>query len=263
MPGHLRNAPRVSREFPFDLPEMPPPAAPHSFQPTRWSLVRRAIGADDAAAMQALGTLCEGYWYPIYAFIRRSGKGPHDAEDLTQSFFARLLEKEILADADPAKGKLRNFLLTCVRRFLADDHDRAMAQKRGASVLVSFNPEWAEQAYATEPVDDLTPDRLFQRRWALTVLEFSFQILREEFAADGKAALFDTLRPFLGFGPDPEKRYEDIAAESGTPIGTLKTQVFRMRQRWRELLFEQVAMTLDAPTEAEIKGELGELLACV
>ena len=180
-----------------------------------------------------------------------------------RGFFARVLEKEIFAAADPGKGKLRNFLLTCLRRYLADEHDRAMAQKRGAGVLVSFSPDWAEQAYATEPVDDLTPDRLFQRRWALTVLEFSLQLLREEFAAGGKSALFDTLRPFLGFGPDPEKRYEDIAAASGTPIGTLKTQVFRLRQRWRELLFEQVAVTLDEPTSEDIKGELGELLTCV
>lgn len=239
------------------------PLAPRSFHTTRWSLVRQAASTTDPAAAQALATLCDSYWYPVYAFIRRSGKGPHDAEDLTQGFFARLLEKEILADADPAKGKLRNFLLTCIRRYVADEHDRAMAQKRGASVLVSFNPDWAEQTYATEPVDDLTPDRLFQRRWALTVLEFSFELLREEFAADGKAALFETLRPFLGFGPDPERRYADIATASGTPISTLKTQVFRLRQRWREILFAQVSLTLEDPSPEEIKGELGELLTCV
>lgn len=239
------------------------PHAPRSFHTTRWSRVRQAASSADPAAAQALAELCEAYWYPVYAFVRSSGKGPHDAEDLTQGFFARLLEKGILASADPDKGKLRNFLLTCLRRYLADEHDRAMAQKRGAAVLVSFNPDWAEQAFATEPVDDLTPDRLFQRRWALTVLEFSFQLLQEEFTAAGKSALFDTVRPFLGFGPDPEQRYEDIAAATGTPIGTLKTQVFRLRQRWRELLFEQVAMTLDDPTAEAIKGELGELLTCV
>jgi len=239
------------------------PTIPRTFHTTRWSLVRQAASSADPAAAQALSALCEAYWYPVYAFIRSSGKGSHDAEDLTQGFFARLLEKEIFAAADPDKGKLRNFLLTCVRRYLADDHDRAMAQKRGAAVLVSFSPDWAEQTYATEPVDDLTPDRLFQRRWALTVLEFSFDLLREEFAAEGKSEQFDTLRPFLGFGPDPEQRYEDIAVSSGTPVATLKTRVFRLRQRWRELLFEQVAMTLDTPSPEEIKGELGELLTCV
>ena len=239
------------------------PIAPRSFQTTRWSVVRQAIGSSDPAARQALATLCESYWYPVYAFIRRSGKAAHDAEDLTQGFFARLLEKGILASADPAKGKLRSFLLSCVRNFVADEHDRDMALKRGAGVIVSFNSGWAEESYATEPADDVTPDRLFQRRWALTVLEFSFQLLREEFATAGKSALFDALRPFLGFGPDPEKRYDEVSASLAMPIGTVKNHVFRLRQRWRELLFEQVAMTLDEPTSEDIKGELSELLACV
>lgn len=225
--------------------------------------MRQAASSTDPAARQALATLCESYWYPVYAFIRRSGKGSHDAEDLTQGFFARLLEKGILATADPARGKLRSFLLTCVQNFVADEHARDMALKRGAGVIVSFNPSWAEESYAAEPVNDVTPDRLFQRRWALTVLDFSFQLLREEFAASGKAALFDALRPFLGFGPEPEKQYEELSASLGLPTGTLKNHVFRLRQRWRELIFEQVAMTLDEPTPEDIKGELSELLACV
>ncbi len=240
------------------------PIAPHTFHTTRWTLVRQAAGgAAEAVAAHALSTLCEAYWYPVYAFIRRSGKGPHDAEDLTQGFFAQILRKETFAVADPGKGKLRSFLLTCVRRYLADEHDRAMAQKRGASVLVSFSPDWAEQTYATEPVDDLTPDRLFQRRWALTVLDHSLEVLGDEYAAAGKGETFATLRPFLGFAPDPEKRYEDIAAQTGTPVATLKTNVFRLRKRWRELLFEQVAITLDVTSETDIKAELGELLTCV
>ena len=242
---------------------MSAPTFPDSFHTTRWTVVRQAANDADPAARQALATLCETYWYPVYAFIRRSGKSAHDAEDLTQGFFARLLEKHILAAADPAKGTLRAFLLTCARRYLADDHDRAMAQKRGAAVLVSFDPARAEETYATEPVDHLAPDRLYQRRWALTILDHSFDLLRAEYTADGKAALFDTLRPFLGFGPDPEKRYDEIATATGTPVATLKTRVFRLRQRWRELLFEQVAATLDTPTEIEIKAELGELLTCV
>jgi RNA polymerase sigma-70 factor (ECF subfamily) len=199
------------------------PTAPRSFQTTRWTLVRQATSSSDPAARQALATLCESYWYPVYAFIRRSGKGPHDAEDLTQSFFARLLEKEILATADPGKGKLRSFLLTCIRNFVIDEHARAAALKRGADMVVSLDRDWAEKFYATEPVDHLTPDRLFQRRWALTVLEFSFQLLREEFAAAGKAALFDALRPFLGFGSDPEKRYEEVCASAGASCSSNKS----------------------------------------
>ena len=242
---------------------MSTPTFPDSFHTTRWTVVRQAANDADPAARHALATLCETYWYPVYAFIRRSGKSAHDAEDLTQGFFARLLEKQILAAADPAKGTLRAFLLTCVRRFLADEHDRAMAQKRGAAVLVSFDLDRAEETYATEPVDHLTPDRLYQRRWALTILDHSFDLLRAEYTADGKADVFDMLRPFLGFGPDPEKRYEEIATATGTPVAMLKTRVFRLRQRWRELLFEQVAATLDTPTETDIKAELGELLTCV
>lgn len=239
------------------------PDAPHSFQTTRWTLVRRAVGTDDAAARAALAALCAGYWYPLYAFIRRSGKSPPDAEDLTQGFFARLLEKGTLAAADPEKGKLRTFLLACARHYLADEHDRAQAQKRGFGLVTSFDAAQAEERYATEPVDNLTPDRLFQRRWALTLVEETLRLLGEEWHAQGKGPLFDSLRPFLGFGPEPERRYEDLAPALAMPVGTLKNHVFRLRTRWRELLFEQVAATLDEPTEGEIKAELSELLGAV
>ncbi|MEO7318947.1 MAG: RNA polymerase subunit sigma-24 [Chthoniobacteraceae bacterium] len=184
---------------------MPQRSAHQSFHTTHWSMVRRATGTDPAAARTALSALCEEYWYPIYAFIRRSGKGAPDAEDLTQGFFARFLEKETLAIADPGKGKLRTFLLLCATRYLKDEHDRAMAQKRGAAVLVSFDAASAEERYAAEPVDDLTPDRIFQRRWAITILDQSFGLLAEEFAGEGKAEIFNALRPFLGFGPEPGK----------------------------------------------------------
>jgi RNA polymerase sigma-70 factor (ECF subfamily) len=236
------------------------PTAPHSFQTTHWSIVRKAIGSDDAAARGALSTLCEAYWYPIYAFVRRSGYGPHDAEDLTQGFFAWLLEKETLAKADPEKGKLRSFLLTCARHFVNDERDRAMAQKRGGGVITSLDVAWAEQTYAAEPVDHLTPDRVFQRRWAMTVLDHSLQVLGEEFAAQGKGALFEHLRPFLGFSSQPAGGYEAVANVTKLPIGTLKNHVFRLRQRWREILFAQVAATLDEPTPEAIKAELSELL---
>ena len=225
--------------------------------------MRLAVGTDDAQARQALAELCEAYWYPLYAYVRRSGKSPHDAEDLTQSFFARLLERDILAAAHPDKGKLRTFLLTCARNFLADEHARAMAGKRGAKLLVSFDAETAEGRYVKEPADDLTPDRLFQRRWAITVLDFSLQTLEAEFSAQDKAELFAAMRPFLGFGSEPERRYEEVAATLGMAMGTVKSHVFRLRQRWREILFEQVAATLADPTPEEIKAELAELLGCV
>ena len=242
---------------------MPQRPAHQSFHTTHWSVVRRATGSDPAAARAALAILCEEYWYPIYAFIRRTGKNPQDAEDLTQGFFARFLEKETLAIADPAKGKMRTFLLLCASRYLADEHDRATAQKRGAAILVSFDAATAEERYAAEPVDDLSPDRLFQRRWAMTVLDQSFDLLAEEFSGEGKVETFTALRPFLGFGPEPGKQYEEVSAQLCTPVGTLKIQVFRLRQRWKDLIFEQVATTLDEPTPEEIRAELSELLGCV
>lgn len=236
---------------------------PRTFQTTRWSLVHRANGDVDEEARAALAALCDSYWYPIYAYIRRSGRGAHDAEDLTQGFFARLLEKDILAAADPAKGKLRTFLLTCVRNYLHNEHARASAERRGAHLLTSFNQDWAEERYATEPADDLTPDRLYQRRWALTLLEFTLQLLGEEYAADGKGDLFTALRPCLGFSKEKTPNYSDLATRLGSSESAVKTQVFRLRQRWREILFQQVSLTLDDPTSDEIKGELSELLECV
>jgi len=238
-------------------------AAPRSFQTTRWSIVRRAMGSDDASAKIALSTLCEAYWYPLYAYIRRSGRPAHDAEDLTQAFFARLLDKNTLAAADQEKGKLRTFLLTCLQRYLADEHDRAMAQKRGGGLQTSLDAGVAEERYAAEAADDLTPDRLFQRRWALTVLEYSLELLAEEYTARSQGALYEALRPCLGFGVEPERQYDEIAAALGIPLGTFKSHVSRVRVRFRALLFEQVSLTLDDPTPEQIKDELRELLSCV
>jgi RNA polymerase sigma factor (sigma-70 family) len=237
--------------------------APCSFQTTRWSVVRQAIGSDDASARIALSALCEAYWYPLYAYVRRSGRNPPDAEDLTQEFFARLLDKHTLAAADEARGRLRTFLLTCLQRFLLDEHDRAMTQKRGGALPANLNAEWAEERYATEPVDDHSPDRIFQRRWALTVLEHSLLLLAEEYTRRGKPELYEALRPCLGFGAEPEKQYDQIAAELDMPLGTVKNHVFRVRARFREILFEQVALTLEDPTPEQIKDELQELLSCV
>jgi RNA polymerase sigma factor (sigma-70 family) len=238
-------------------------AQPHTFHTTRWSLIRRANGEVDADALQALATLCDSYWYPIYAYIRRCGRSAHDVEDLTQGFFTKLLEKDTLASADPAKGKLRTFLLTCLRNFLHNEHERASAERRGAHLLMSFDHDWAEQRFASEPVDDLTPDRLYQRRWALTLLEFTLQVLEQEYSTDGKRELFAALRPCLGFTKEKTPNYADLATRLGCTESTVKSHVFRLRQRWREILFQQVSITLDDPTSDEIKAELSELLGCV
>jgi hypothetical protein len=150
-----------------------------------------------------------------------------------------------------------------VRHYLADEHDRAMAEKRGGGRVTSFDAIAAEERYAVEPVDLLTPDRLFQRRWALALLEQTLRSLEAEHVAAGKAESFAALRPFLGFGTGAAKSYEELVVELGVPLGTLKNQVFRMRERWRALLLERVADTLDEPTPEEIRAELSELLGCV
>jgi RNA polymerase sigma-70 factor (ECF subfamily) len=240
------------------------PASPQSFLTTRWSLVQQATTDDSTVALHALATLCETYWLPIYAYFRRSGRSAQDAEDLTQGFFAWLLERGALARADAGKGKLRSFLLTCAQHFMGDERDRAMAQKRGGgAVLSTFDPTLAETRYAAEAVDDLSPDRLYQRQWALAVLEQTLQLLEAEYARAGKGELFAALRPFLGFGTSGEQSYEEIASALKLPLGTVKNRVFRLRQRWRELIFEQVSLTLADATEDEVKAELGELLVGV
>lgn len=233
---------------------------PRSFQTTHWSLVNRLAVSGENPDAQALADLCSAYWYPIYAFIRRQGHGQHDAEDLTQGFFAHVFEKAIFESADPEKGRLRAFLLTCLRRYLADERDRFFAKKRGAAVTFPFDTALAEKRYASEPsAGDLPPDRLYQRRWAITLLEHSLQFIESEFAAQGKTDLFRELRPWLGFGEHAAESYETVAARLGMPVGTLKSHVSRLRQRWREVLFEQVAATLDDPTSDNIRAELEEL----
>jgi len=231
-----------------------------SFQTTHWSLIQRAIETGESSGSAALAELCEAYWYPIYAYVRRRGYDVQDSEDLTQGFFTRLLTKDILASADQEKGRLRTFLLTCLRRFLADENDKKFAAKRGASVTFALDTDWAESRYSHEPASaELSADRLFQRRWAITLLEFSLESISEEFAARGKADLFAALRPYLGFGESTRESYDEVAARLEIPVGTLKSHVSRVRQRWREVLFEQVAITLDDPTSDNIKAELSEL----
>lgn len=236
------------------------PQGPRAFQTTRWSLVRRAQSGDKVQAAEALEILCRLYWYPVYAYLRRSGVGAHDAEDLTQAYFCRVVHHDLLNNVDPARGRLRSFLLSCARNFLADERDRARAQKRGGGVpVLSFDAEAAEGRYLQEPSDDVTPDRLFQRRWALSVLQEAMDTLEAEHAAAGRAELFSALRPFLGFGRAAETGYEVLAEQTGLPVGTLKSHVHRLRLRWSKIVFEQVGRTLADPTDENIRDELMEL----
>jgi RNA polymerase sigma factor (sigma-70 family) len=226
-----------------------PPAA--EFVTTHWSVVLAASHDSSPNARAALERLCATYWYPIYAYVRRRGHGPEDAQDLTQSFFARLLERDLLARATPQRGRFRSFLLTTLQNFLADEHDRATALKRGAGQpLVSINDLDGEARYRLEPAEHLSPDKLFERRWATTVLEQAWTNLAADYAAEGKADLFRELRRFNST-EESAPAYGECAAKLGLPENTVKSLVHRMRRRYRTLLRAEIAQTVENPAETD------------
>jgi RNA polymerase sigma-70 factor (ECF subfamily) len=233
--------------------------APGNFGTTRWSLVGRA-GASSLESAQALAALCELYWYPLYAYVRRHGRTPHDAQDLTQGFFAQLLEKRSLAVADQQRGRFRSFLLTSMKHYLANQRDAERAQKRGGGdVVQSLDLEDAEGRYAREPADTTTPESLFERRWALTILEQTLARLRDEMAARGKTQQFEVLKGQLG--GESAAPYAELAANLGIAPGAIKVAVHRLRKRYRELLREQISQTLADPTDVD--DEIRDLFAAL
>ncbi len=232
-------------------PEPTPAAAdPCGFAATRWSLIAAARDGPTPEARQALSQLCEVYWYPLYSYIRRRGCTADQALDLTQEFFARLLERDFFGAADPSKGRFRTFLLTCCKNFLANEHDRAAAQKRGGGrALASLSVEGAEERFRREPSHDLTPERAFERRYALALLDRALGRLREEFTARGKDRVFDGLRQYLvGDRGLPQGQ---AAADLGMSVAAVKVAVHRMRQRYGELLREEIDKTVAGPEEIE------------
>ena len=192
------------------------------FMTTHWSLVLAAADADDARGREALAKLCQVYWYPLYAFVRRQGHGPHDAQDLTQEFFTRLLEKDYLGDVDRAKGKFRSFLLAALKHFLSKEWARAKTLKRGGGqTLVPLDALLAEDRYRREPEDNATPERLFERRWALTLLDQVLTRLSEEYDMTGKRAMFEQLQGCLT-GDSDLLPYAELAARLGMTEGAVK-----------------------------------------
>lgn len=221
------------------------------FVTTHWSVVLSARGKDSPQSAAALETLCRTYWYPLYAYVRRQGHSPPDAQDLTQEFFARLLEKDYLKAADREKGRFRTFLIVALKRFLANEWDRLRAQKRGGGQpLLSLDAELAEQRYRIEPVEGTTADRIFERRWALTLLDRTMTRLREEFASAGKAGDFDQLKACLT-AERGEISYAEIALALGTSEGAARVAVHRLRKRFREVFREEIAHTVSTPEEIE------------
>ena len=233
-----------------------------NFTPTHWSVVLAAAAhSDSASGRDALEKLCRNYWVPIYAFVRRQGHSPHDAQDLTQEFFARLLEKNYLADADRAKGRFRSFLLASLKHFLANEWDKANAQKRGGGrVLISIDADAVETSFGAELAHEITADKIFERRWALALLDQVLRRLRQEYTRDGKEKQFEQLKQTLTEA-SRSVPYAEIAARLGITEGAVKVAVHRLRQRYRELLRAEIADTVASP--AEIEDEIRNLFAAL
>jgi RNA polymerase sigma-70 factor (ECF subfamily) len=231
------------------------------FSTTHWSLVLTAAKGNVAGAARALEQLCAKYWYPIYAFIRRRGSDVHEAEDLTQAFFAHLLEKETLKRVDRERGKFRTFLLAALTNFLNNEWDKAQTLKRGGGhQIVSLDETVAEDRYRQEPIESATPERLFERRWALSLLEQVLDRLKQEYVTEGKAELFAKLEPCLT-GEMSRGFHDECALVLGMNPGAVRTALHRLRQRFGQLLREEVSQTV--ANEAEVDEEIRYLFAAV
>ncbi len=235
-----------------------------SFRPTRWSLVARAAGPDGAASRAALETLCSSYWLPLYACVRRLGHSPADAEDLVQGFFAALLADGRMTAATPAKGRLRSFLLGALGRHLAEHTRREHAAKRGrvARVVPLDAPE-AERHYLAELTDPDTPETLYHRHWARTILARAMSALAGEFDARGRRAEFEALAPALSGPTSQMLDTTEVAATLGIPREHVKVHVHRLRRRFRGALLGVIAATLDTDDPAALESELAELRAAL
>ena len=244
--------------------ETSPPAEssqPQWFVTTHWSVVLAAGRGDSTRSRAALEKLCRNYWYPLYAFVRRLGHSAHDAEDLVQSFFAVCLEKNYLGAVEQGRGRFRSFLLIALKRFLANEWDKQRAQKRGgAQIPVALDSLTAEERYALEPAEQLSADKLFDRRWALTLLERVVQRLEAEQNAAGKGEQFEALKECItavGRGTP----YAELAQQLSTSEGAVKVAVHRLRKRFRDLVRAEIAQTLRDP--AMVEEELRHLIAAL
>jgi RNA polymerase sigma factor (sigma-70 family) len=230
---------------------------PGHFEPTRWTVVLAAAREGGTpAGRAALAELCENYWYPLYAFVRRSGHARHDAEDLTQAFFARLLEKNTISGVGPEKGRFRSFLLAAIKHFLANEWDRSQAQKRGGGkVILSLDGAAGESRHPLEPATGLAPDLIFERQWALALLDRVLDRLAEEAAE--KPGHFAALKGFLtDAGPGATS---EAARALGLSEGAVRVAVHRLRQRYRQLLRAEIAQTVADP--AEVDAEIRRLFS--
>jgi DNA-directed RNA polymerase specialized sigma24 family protein len=221
------------------------------FATTRWSIVLHAGNSSSPEADLALAELCRVYWYPLYAYVRRLGHDMHSSQDLTQEFFYRLLEKNYVGQADRSRGKFRWFLLTALKCFLANEWDRSRAQKRGGGqAAIALDALSAEERYRLEPQDRFSADQIFERRWALDLLESARQQLREDYLEAGRIERFDLLVGFLP-GENSALNYDAIGARLGLTPNAVKQEVHRMRKRFGELLRAEIARTVASPEEVD------------
>lgn len=224
---------------------------PAAFPPTRWSVVLAAARTSSPASATALETICRSYWYPLYAYVRRSGQSPHDAQDLTQEFFRLLLEKRWLKDADREQGRLRTFLITALKRFMAKEWRKAAARRRGGGLAqVPMDTTFAESRYAADTNDQSAADEVFDRQWALTLLELTMEQLQADFTTAGRGGDFAVLKDSLT-AAHGEIDYGAVAARLGVTEGAARVAVHRLRKRFREVYRREIAQTLPAGAEVE------------
>jgi len=239
----------------------PAEGASRQFHTTHWSAVLAAGEAGSAQAEAALSRLCQTYWIPVYAFIRKRGHSPEQAQDFTQEFFAGFLEKNYVAKASRERGRFRVFLMISVENFLHNQHDKALAQKRGGGQkLLSLDYQDAEERCRVEQVDETDPARIFEQQWAATLLQTVLNRLRDEFAAEGRAGLFEDLQAHL-WGDAASIPYPQLAQKCGLTASNVKTIAHRFRQRYRELLREEIGQTVAKP--GEVDDEIRHLMRIV
>ena len=237
------------------------PTGTSRFATTHWSVVLAAGSPSSPQYEQALSNLCHTYWFPLYSYLRKWGCDSHQAEDCTQAFFTRLLEKNTLRRADRNRGRFRSFLLISLKNFLSDEWDRAQSQKRGGDKKnLSLDAAAAETRYTLEPADRLSPDKLFERSWALTVLKQAMDQLKKESTTAGKMPLFDHLKNHLT-GKTETVSYKSLAAKLDMTEDAVKAAVYRLRRRYRELVREEIAQTV--ATEEQLEEEIKELFAAL
>jgi RNA polymerase sigma factor (sigma-70 family) len=240
---------------------LPDDHVPGQFPTTQWHRVVMAASRDASQAREALASLCQAYWYPIYAYVRHRGHTPEQAQDLTQDFFAYLLERDLIARADPARGRFRAFLRTLCARQLADHRDRQNAAKRGGGRSpLPIDPGDAERRYAREPAHELTPEKIFDRTWALTLLCRVVERLRREYDDAGRSDRFEELLAMLTRDPTSDP-YAEIARRLGTTEGNVRVAVHRLRRRYGLLLREEIAATVG--DEAQIDDEIRALFSAL